>query len=256
MLPAARDNLLAAIVCEGADGLSAAGLAYADVATGTFACCAWAGPATDAALRAELRRLAPAEVLLRDARDARDASEPGWRMVAPAPGDAYRATPCPASYFDPTIARAALTRHFGVPSLAAFGCEQRPLAAAAAGAIVAYLQRMKPTLLRLVTGLRTYDTAGFVEIDPRTWRTLEVVEPAHASATSAPSGDAPRRCSPRSTPRAPAWARGCCAAGCSNRCATAPPSKSASTPWRSCTRADPPASAWPPHWTDWRSSSA
>ncbi len=184
MLPAARDNLLAAIVCEGADGLSAAGLAYVDVATGTFACCAWAGPATDAALRAELRRLAPAEVLLRDARDARDASEPGMADGAPAPGDAYRATPCPASYFDPTIARAALTRHFGVPSLAAFGCAERPLAAAAAGAIVAYLQRMNPTLLRLVTGLRTYDTAGFVEIDPRTWRTLEVVEPAHASATS------------------------------------------------------------------------
>src|SRR5690348_8479423 len=178
MLPAARDNLLAAVVCEGADGLSAAGLAYVDVATGAFACCEWAGPATDAALHAELRRLAPAEVLLRDTSAIADGA------LASAPGDAYRATPCPASYFDRAIARAALTRHFGVPSLAAFGCEERPLAVAAAGAIVAYLQRMNPTLLRLVTGLRTYDTSGFVEIDPRTWRTLEVVEPAHASVAT------------------------------------------------------------------------
>ena len=182
MLPAARDNLLAAIVCEGTDGLSAAGLAYVDVATGAFACCQWTGPATDAALQAELRRLAPAEVLLREARDA--AAEPRVADGAPTPGDTYRATPCPASYFDAAIARAALTRHFGVPSLAAFGCEERPLAAAAAGAIIAYLQRMNPTLPRLVTGLRTYDTSGFVEIDPRTWRTLEVVEPAHVSASS------------------------------------------------------------------------
>src|SRR5690348_8161387 len=125
MLPAARDNLLAAVVCEGANGPSAAGLAYVDVATGAFACCAWAGPSTDAALQAEVRRLAPAEVLLRDARETRDAPEPGMADGVPvaAPGDAYRATPCPASYFDPPIARAALTRHFGVPSLAAFGCE-------------------------------------------------------------------------------------------------------------------------------------
>src|SRR5690349_22297130 len=132
MLPAARDNLLAAVVCEGADGLSAAGLAYVDVATGAFACCAWPGPANDAALHAELRRLAPAEVLLREPRDA---AEPGMADGAPvpAPGDSYRSTPCPASYFDPAIARAALTRHFGVPSLAAFGCEELPLAAAAAG---------------------------------------------------------------------------------------------------------------------------
>jgi DNA mismatch repair protein MutS len=183
MLPTARDNLLAAVVCEGADGPSAAGLAYVDVATGAFACCAWAGPATAAALHAELRRLAPAEVLLRDTPAA---AEPGVADDAPvpAPADTYRSTSCPAAYFDPAIARAALTRHFGVPSLAAFGCEERPLAVAAAGAIVAYLQRMNPTLLRLVTGLRTYDTSGFVEIDPRTWRTLEVVEPAHSSATS------------------------------------------------------------------------
>src|SRR5690348_9130305 len=192
MLPAARDNLLAAVAYDRVDasdtgsrggrgGPSAAGLAYVDVATGTFACCEWAGPATEAALRAELRRLAPAEVLLCDAHDA---AEPGLVAGAPAPGDACRATSCPASYFDPVIARAALMRHFGVPSLAAFGCEERRLAAAAAGAIVAYLQRMSPTLLRLVTGLRTYDTSGFVEIDPRTWRTLEVVEPAHASASS------------------------------------------------------------------------
>lgn len=206
MLPVARDNLLAAVAHvhdpnhdhpkkgdTGAAGTTsttsttsttgnpAAGLAFMDVATGAFACCEWAGPATEAALHAELRRLAPAEVLLRDTRAA---PETPLAPMAHMADEVYRTTSCPADYFDPTIARTTLLRHFGVPALAAFGCEERPLAAAAAGAIIAYLQRMNPTLLRLVTGLRTYDTSGFVEIDPRTWRTLEVVEPAHASVTS------------------------------------------------------------------------
>jgi DNA mismatch repair protein MutS len=56
------------------------------------------------------------------------------------------------------------------------------LATAAAGAILMYLERMNPTLLRLIDGLTTYRSAGFVEVDGRTWSALEAVEPARGSA--------------------------------------------------------------------------
>ena len=98
--------------------------------------------------------------------------------IAPTFGDAFVTTECPPHYFEAESARIRLCRHFGVASLAAFGCDQLPLAISAAGAILAYLERMNPALLPLLTGLRTYDPRGHVEIDGRTWRALEVLEPA------------------------------------------------------------------------------
>ena len=63
MLHAARDNYLAAVAC----GRNAIGLAYVDVNSGSFACTEWRdadSAALDDALRAELTRLAPAELLV------------------------------------------------------------------------------------------------------------------------------------------------------------------------------------------------
>lgn len=177
MVPATQDNYLMAIALASTDpkrrGQPAAGLAYVDVSTGAFACTQWSAEHLPDALATEVQRLGPAEVLLAEAPVTGNALERGlggdWRAR-------YNITSCPAHYFDIEAARLRLCRHFGVRNLEAFGCQHDPLAIAAAGAILAYLERMYPALLRLLTGLHRYDTSGFVEIDGRTWRALEVVE--------------------------------------------------------------------------------
>jgi DNA mismatch repair protein MutS len=170
MLAAGRDNLLAAVAFQREtrrNGAPLAGIAWIEATTGAFACAQFAPDGEDA-LIAELQRLAPAEILL--AKGSGEVSADSWR--------AFVTTECPTHYFEAESARIRLCRHFGVASLAAFGCDQLPLAISAAGTILAYLERMNPALLPLLTGLRTYDPCGHVEIDGRTWRALEVLEPA------------------------------------------------------------------------------
>ncbi|HEY7849021.1 MAG TPA: DNA mismatch repair protein MutS, partial [Ktedonobacterales bacterium] len=128
--------------------------------------------------------LAPAEVLLADRAHAHPEELPGegdWLA-------GWTLTPCSDTWFEEDGARRRLRRHFGVATLVAYGCEHLPLAIVASGAILAYLERMNPTLLPLLTDLKTYDTAGFVEIDGRTWRALEVIEPTRVAPHHGGSG--------------------------------------------------------------------
>jgi len=183
MIPVTRDNYLAAVAFGRRDPVTdipgSVGLAYVDASTGAFACAQWSGVGLADAVQAELQRLTPAETLLADrlahASDGQPAAEVGWT-------EPFLVSYCPDDAFDAENARIHLCRHFGVPTLASFGCDGLPLAIAAAGAILAYLERMNKPLTRLLTGLRTYDSSAYVEIDGRTWRALEVVEPAHTTA--------------------------------------------------------------------------
>lgn len=209
-----RDNYLAAVVFGRRGRARAVGLAWVEASTGTFRCVEWAASAlADApptappeALRIELERLCPTEVLVvdtpaaesggmrgagatvkrrrgtleRDTLKRRDDEED--EVDATADGgtalDGLSLTSCPPHYFDRESARVRLCRHFGVASLEAFGCADAPHAVSAAGAILAYLERMNPSLPRLISGLTRYQTAGFVDVDARTWAALEVVAPA------------------------------------------------------------------------------
>ncbi len=173
MVPVRRDNYLVALAFGARGG---AGLAVVEASTGAFSCVEWSASRLPAALRAELERLAPAEVLLAEGIQAHPEhliGEGDWLAH-------WTLTPCSDSWFEEDGARRRMCRHFGAATLVAYGCEHLPLAVSASGAILAYLERMNPTLLSLLTDLKTYDTAGFVEIDGRTWRALEVIEPAHA----------------------------------------------------------------------------
>ncbi|HEX5158767.1 MAG TPA: DNA mismatch repair protein MutS [Ktedonobacterales bacterium] len=172
MVPVRRDNYLVALAFGARGG---AGLAVVEASTGAFSCVEWEPSRLPAALRAELERLAPAEVLLAERVHAHPENlidEGEWLAH-------WTLTPCSDTWFEEDGARRRMCRHFSATTLVAYGCEHLPLATSAAGAILAYLERMNPTLLPLLTNLKTYDTAGFVEIDGRTWRALEVIEPAH-----------------------------------------------------------------------------
>lgn len=188
LVPSTRDNYLVAVAFGTGRQKGHAALAYVEASTGAFACTAWrpeigATESADAlpdSLVSELLRLHAAEMLI---------SEPLARLT-PAWLDALgqladTISECPAHYFDTEGSYRRLCRHFETANLAPFGCDDLPLATAAAGAILAYLERMHPSVLHLLTGLSTYSTAEYVQVDARTWSALEVVEPARGSTSRA-----------------------------------------------------------------------
>ncbi|MDW8325685.1 MAG: DNA mismatch repair protein MutS [Anaerolineales bacterium] len=161
LLEAGRNNYLAALaVSEGR-----AGLAHADITTGDFAVTTLPAPNPWPALRHELMRLRPAELLLPEG------------VQHPALADLnIPCTPLPGWKFDPGKARAVLLEHFGVSSLAGFGLEHSPLATAACAAIVQYVRETQPAALNLLTRLSTYSLDAFMLLDPATRRNLELTE--------------------------------------------------------------------------------
>ena len=156
MLDAGRNNYLVTVVVDG----DRAGLAYADITTGEFATTQINGRR---ALIEELSRLAPAELLLPDSElslndQVKAVSHlPDWR-------------------FEEGTTRQTLLRHFGISSLAAFGCEGKPLATRAAGATLYYLQETQRGSIGQIQRLSTYSTAGYMALDTATRRNLELVE--------------------------------------------------------------------------------
>jgi len=152
------NNYLAAVVVE--DGR--AGLVYADVTTGEFAAAELEGMS---ALRAELGRLTPAELLL-----------PEKSGEVPTEGLAAHKTPWTAWRFELGRCQEALHSHFKVSSLKAFGLADKPLAVRAAGALLQYLQQTQPATLNLLTSLHAYNLDSFMTLDGEARRNLELTE--------------------------------------------------------------------------------
>lgn len=156
-------NFLASIAVT-ADG---AALAYVDVSTGTFAVTTWGRQEWPQALPREYSRIQPREVLLPEPLD----------ITLPPLDTSSQATtlqPWPSQHFQPAAAHQRLRQQFAVQTLHAFGCEDRPLAIAAAGALVAYVQETQRQSLPHLTGLRYYDTHDFMVLDETTRRHLEL----------------------------------------------------------------------------------
>src|SRR5262249_40409218 len=77
---------------------------------------------------------------------------------------------------EPKAGRRALLDHFGVMTLAAYGCEDRPLAAQAAGAIIIYLRDTQPDALANLDSLQSYATDKLMRLDPQKARHLEIFQ--------------------------------------------------------------------------------
>ena len=147
------NNYLAALVL----GDEEAGLAYADITTSEFATTQLSLPA----LAAELERLDPAELL----------APKGQAQVSDRP-----ATPLEPSLFDALMARETLLEHFQTATLEAYGCEGLPLAAGAAGALLAYLRDNQRDALAQLPSLHTYSTQRYMALDRQTRRNLELFQ--------------------------------------------------------------------------------
>ncbi len=156
LLDERRDNLLVAI--HAAD--EAFGLASLDLGGGRFVL---QQPADLAALRAELERLQPAEILV-----AEDSPLPA--RLGLERGVTHR----PPWHFDRDSAEALLTAQFGVRDLRGFGCDAVPLAVNAAGCLLQYAQDTQRTGLPHLQGLRVERSEDALVIDAATRRNLEL----------------------------------------------------------------------------------
>ncbi|MCS6800443.1 MAG: DNA mismatch repair protein MutS [Chloroflexota bacterium] len=154
MLDAKANNYLVALLSEG----GWTGIAAADVSTGEFFCLQVA----EELAAAELERLSPAEIIL--------------PRQTPAPQTRAAITERDPWQFDFAVARETLFRHFDVATLEPFGCADRPLAARAAGALLAYLAEMGGSSLGQLTRLVTVNPERTMVLDAPTRRNLELAQ--------------------------------------------------------------------------------
>ena len=162
LLTGSDGTFIAALLVEGGK----AGIAFAEASTGEFATTELHGDGTliSELVTRELLRIQPSELIV-----------PPGSTHAPI-SDALSAveSELEARHWRTDEAEEALFDHFGIPSLEPFGCEEFPLAARAAGALLAYLQRTQLNQLRQITTLYTYSTTAFMGLDRQTRRNLEI----------------------------------------------------------------------------------
>ena len=155
LLPGDANNYLASVFQDG----RVASIAYADITTGEFA----VTELPVEALRAELTRLHPAEILHPDNQTLNDGIQGHKTSYA-----AWR--------FEPGKCEETLLSHFRASTLEGFGIKGRGPAIRAAGAILQYLKDTQPDALNLLTSLRCYSINEFMTLDAATRRNLELDE--------------------------------------------------------------------------------
>ncbi len=168
LLDARRDTLLAS-VCGGARGF---GLAWLDLSAGRFTV---AEVDDRAALDAELERLRPAEILVAEGADASSAGGAAHAGAGPvATARVWRTRP--PWQFDSEAATRALCEQFRTRDLAGFGCAGKPLAIAAAGALLAYVRETQKAAVPHLNGITVEERDAALAMDPATRRNLELDE--------------------------------------------------------------------------------
>lgn len=161
LLPGDANNYLASVIMDssGSSHGTTASVSYTDVTTGEFA-------VTELpleALRAELARLHPAEILYPDNQKLPD-------------GITGHTTPMPAWKFEPGKCNETLLTQFKASTLDGFGLKATSLSVRAAGAIIQYLKETQPDALHLLNSLRSYSLNEFMTLDASTRRNLELDE--------------------------------------------------------------------------------
>src|SRR3984957_6074162 len=161
LLEERRDNVLASVYGQG----GRYGLAWLDLSAGRFSVMELANLES---LEAEVERLRPAEILAPDgAQPALSRTSAGedrpWRSRAP-------------WHFEIDSATRALTEQFRTRDLAGFGCTDKPLAIAAAGALLAYVRETQKSALPHLLSITTEERDAALIMDPATRRNLELDE--------------------------------------------------------------------------------
>jgi DNA mismatch repair protein MutS len=191
LLPDKAQNFLAAIVAgtwrPEAEGLRPAhespadkrqqppgfsfGLSIVDLSTGEFASTEGYGWA---ALAEELQRIQPSEIVLPEGLASDEAWVERLRAEVGVHRQPVRLSSVPDVEAIPEAAGARLAAHFGTASPETCGAENKPLAIAAAGAALFYLQDNQLSDLAHLRALSTYSLSDYVSLDATTRRNLEL----------------------------------------------------------------------------------
>ena len=156
LLDERRDTLLLAI----SRGRHGYGLAWADLASGRLRANEVSG---DDALEAELARLQPAETLIPD--------EEHWPACVLEARGLRRRAPW---LFDADSGRRQLLQFFGVHDLTAFGIDERPLAIAAAAALLGYVEETQKQRLPHLRAIAFETSDDAIAMNAATRRHLEL----------------------------------------------------------------------------------
>jgi len=156
LLDERRDNLLASVHLQG----TGTGLAVLDLGSGRFTV---QQPESADALRSELERLRPAELLLSED------LEPSALL-----GRSHGVTRRPPWHYDIEAAHRLLCTQFRTRDLRGFGCESLPLAIGAAGCLLQYVRDTQQTALGHIRSLSVERRDDAILIDGATRRNLEI----------------------------------------------------------------------------------
>ena len=154
LLPDARDVLIAAAFVEG----TRLGLAALSLSGGRFRIL----ETSVSQYQSELERLQPSELLLPDSTGLTANGIATHRLAD--------------WQFDTESASKLLARQFNTADLKGFGCDDLPLAIAAAGALLQYVQQTQRGALPHLTGLSVERGDDFIRMDAATRRNLEICE--------------------------------------------------------------------------------
>ncbi|MFN7138589.1 MAG: DNA mismatch repair protein MutS, partial [Limisphaerales bacterium] len=165
LLVAERNNYVGALCSAG----KIFGLAVVDLTTGEFKT---TEIETEMALRTELERLRPAEVIYPE----QNATS---RDILTGAGIC---NPYDDWVFAPETAVFTVRDHFKVASLDGFGLKGKSAAIGAAGAVLHYLTNHLRRDVSNLTRISFYQNTDFLTLDAITLRNLEVLEPLHRDA--------------------------------------------------------------------------
>jgi DNA mismatch repair protein MutS len=160
LLEERRDTLLLSVARQARAGRMRYGLAWADLSAGRFLVEEVEG---DELLASELARLDPAEVLVAD--------EDGWPASVQAARGLRRRAPW---YFEHDACRRQLLKFFSLQNLDGFGIEDAPLAIAAAGALLGYVQETQKSRLPHLGAIVRESADDAIALNATTRRHLEL----------------------------------------------------------------------------------
>ena len=164
LLDETRDTLILALAPGGKLDAATLGVAWLNLAAGRFQ----VSETSPAALPALLARVRPAEILA-----------PDDFMLEGSPCAVRRLAPW---QFDAAAAETRLAQQFGSRDLAGFGVADLPLAIAAAGALLDYIQTTQRTALPHIQAIRAERDSDYVQLDAATRRNLELTETLRGEA--------------------------------------------------------------------------
>jgi len=170
LLNAKEDNFLCAI---GLGTKNNSAISWVDISTGHF----FVQQVLEEKLLDELLRLSPAECLLPDRRGELFEAETKKLIKDITQLTKASITERPSWYFDPYQARQRLLKHFGTATLEGFGIGDGDDALIPpAGAIIEYLNETQKTTLGHIGNLKKIEHRNFLQIDPASLRSLEVLQ--------------------------------------------------------------------------------